>query len=95
GIVDIVVIEGLLMKKDIDETRHVMIGHELNVRHCHSDIPRVVDQLVKANIVLIDVFTWKHLEPLKLIVDSLSSFVSSKPARSILTLSQISFASML
>ncbi|GJV11730.1 hypothetical protein Tco_1353271 [Tanacetum coccineum] len=29
GIMDIVVIEGLLMKKDIDETRHVMIGHEV------------------------------------------------------------------
>ncbi|GJR30709.1 hypothetical protein Tco_0764570 [Tanacetum coccineum] len=29
GIVDIVVIEGLLMKRDIDETRHVMIGHEV------------------------------------------------------------------
>ncbi|GKA83783.1 hypothetical protein Tco_0805378 [Tanacetum coccineum] len=29
GIVDIVVIEGLLMKKDIDETGHVMIGHEV------------------------------------------------------------------
>ncbi|GKD00879.1 hypothetical protein Tco_1171153, partial [Tanacetum coccineum] len=29
GIVDIVVIEGLLMKKDIDETVHVMIGHEV------------------------------------------------------------------
>ncbi|GJV06786.1 hypothetical protein Tco_1344442 [Tanacetum coccineum] len=31
GIVDIVVIEGLLMKKDIDETGHVMIRHELFV----------------------------------------------------------------
>ncbi|GJR87480.1 hypothetical protein Tco_0211491 [Tanacetum coccineum] len=68
GIVDIVVSEGLLMKKDIDETGYMMIGHELNVRHCHSDIPHVVDQLVKANIVLIDVFTWKHLEPFKLII---------------------------
>ncbi|GJX41548.1 hypothetical protein Tco_0256538 [Tanacetum coccineum] len=29
GIMDIVVIEGLLMKKDIDETGHVMIGHEV------------------------------------------------------------------
>ncbi|GKG24122.1 hypothetical protein Tco_0392158, partial [Tanacetum coccineum] len=29
GIVDIVVIEGLLMKKDIDEIGHVMIGHEV------------------------------------------------------------------
>ncbi|GJY96130.1 hypothetical protein Tco_0512491 [Tanacetum coccineum] len=29
GIVDIVVIEGLLMKRDIDETGHVMIGHEV------------------------------------------------------------------
>ncbi|GJU31081.1 hypothetical protein Tco_1174670 [Tanacetum coccineum] len=29
GIVDIVVIEGLLMKKDIDETGHVMIEHEV------------------------------------------------------------------
>ncbi|GJX65641.1 hypothetical protein Tco_0299984 [Tanacetum coccineum] len=29
GIVDIMVIEGLLMKRDIDETRHVMIGHEV------------------------------------------------------------------
>ncbi|GJW91332.1 putative reverse transcriptase domain-containing protein [Tanacetum coccineum] len=52
GIMDIVVIEGLLMKRDIDETGHVMIGHEL----------------VKANIVLTDIFTWKHLEPLKLII---------------------------
>ncbi|GJS27116.1 hypothetical protein Tco_0487736 [Tanacetum coccineum] len=29
GIMDIVVIEGLLIKKDIDETGHVMIGHEV------------------------------------------------------------------
>ncbi|GKG43224.1 hypothetical protein Tco_0479908, partial [Tanacetum coccineum] len=29
SILDIVVIEGLLMKKDIDETGHVMIGHEV------------------------------------------------------------------
>ncbi|GKB79421.1 hypothetical protein Tco_0946316, partial [Tanacetum coccineum] len=29
GIVDIVVIEGLLMKKDIVETVHVMIGHKV------------------------------------------------------------------
>ncbi|GJY30952.1 retrovirus-related pol polyprotein from transposon TNT 1-94 [Tanacetum coccineum] len=37
GTVDIVVIEGLLMKKDIDETRHVMIGHELFVDLSLSD----------------------------------------------------------
>ncbi|GJZ19225.1 retrovirus-related pol polyprotein from transposon TNT 1-94 [Tanacetum coccineum] len=60
-LLDFGLIEGLLMKNDIDEIGHVMIGHELNVRHCHSDIPHVVDQLVKSNIVLIDVFTWKHL----------------------------------
>ncbi|GKG40495.1 hypothetical protein Tco_0467272, partial [Tanacetum coccineum] len=29
GTVDIVVIEGLLMKKNINETVHVMIGHEV------------------------------------------------------------------
>ncbi|GKA45381.1 hypothetical protein Tco_0738177 [Tanacetum coccineum] len=29
GIVDIVVIDDLLMKKDIDEIGHVMIGHEV------------------------------------------------------------------
>ncbi|GJW28077.1 hypothetical protein Tco_0044952 [Tanacetum coccineum] len=37
----------------------------LNVRHCHSDIPHVIDQLVKANIVLIDILM-EHLEHLKL-----------------------------
>ncbi|GJU55524.1 hypothetical protein Tco_1229238, partial [Tanacetum coccineum] len=42
GIVDIVVSEGLLMKKDIDETGHVMIGHELNASYYHSDISEAV-----------------------------------------------------
>ncbi|GJV18759.1 RNA-directed DNA polymerase, eukaryota, reverse transcriptase zinc-binding domain protein, partial [Tanacetum coccineum] len=67
-VIECVVIGVLLMEKNIDETRHVTIRHKLNVRHCHSDIPHAIDQLVKSNIVLIDVFTWKHLELLKFIV---------------------------
>ncbi|GKD64360.1 reverse transcriptase domain-containing protein [Tanacetum coccineum] len=41
---------------------------QLNVWHSHPDVPHVVDQLVESDIVLIDVFTWKHLEAFKFII---------------------------
>ncbi|GJW58603.1 hypothetical protein Tco_0105334 [Tanacetum coccineum] len=56
GIVDIVVIAGLLIKKDIVETGHVMIGHELRNCKKHFDI---VSNCFCFNVViddLVDVF---------------------------------------
>ncbi|GKC98734.1 hypothetical protein Tco_1169009, partial [Tanacetum coccineum] len=44
GIVDIVVIDDLLMKKDIDEIGHVMIGHE-HAYHVVLDMHTVVRDL--------------------------------------------------
>ncbi|GJX46811.1 hypothetical protein Tco_0272001 [Tanacetum coccineum] len=62
------VTEEVLRMVDIYETEPVTIGCRLNVRHCHPDIPHVIDELVEPDIVLIDVFTRKHLETFKFII---------------------------
>ncbi|GJT64728.1 retrotransposon protein, putative, ty1-copia subclass, partial [Tanacetum coccineum] len=69
----------VLWMADIDETELVTIGCRVEYLrqvlvdhycswHCHPDVPHVVDQLVEPDIVLIDVFTRKHLETFKFII---------------------------
>nr|GEY91632.1 uncharacterized mitochondrial protein AtMg00810-like [Tanacetum cinerariifolium] len=40
----------------------------INAGHCHPDIPYVINELIESNIVFVDVFTRKHLEAFKFII---------------------------
>ncbi|GJX10641.1 hypothetical protein Tco_0200500 [Tanacetum coccineum] len=71
-----VIVQGLLIERKHSE-RVCVLSLSKNVGGVARLSRTYPIQLVKANMVLIDIFTWKHLEPLKLNVQleySLSSF---------------------